>query len=172
MSRGGTVDEEASDDWWTLISLTRPRDAYPHFLANKRRIEALLRAGHSMYRVWDAYRKGSLPFPASYETFRTYCVKHGLSGLRRAALSPDAAGEGAPGLGGIGHGGVCEPWRGVGDARSGRVESVGVGCETRGARREARVSCVETETAVLARRINPESRDAPSAGAQGPAAHH
>jgi len=73
-----------------MISLTRPRDAYPHFLANKAEIEALLRAGHTMHRVWEAYREASPPFPATYETFRTYCVKHGLSKLRNAAISVQA----------------------------------------------------------------------------------
>ena len=80
-------------EWWKLISLTRPRDAYPHFLANKAEIEALLRAGHTMHRVWEAYREASSPFPATYETFRTYCVKHGLSKLRNGPiLRPPAAG--------------------------------------------------------------------------------
>jgi hypothetical protein len=58
----------------------------------------LLRAGHTMHRVWEAYRQASLPFPATYETFRTYCVKHGLSMLRngpivgpRAACGTEAA---------------------------------------------------------------------------------
>ena len=76
-----------------MISLTRPRDAYPHFLANKAEIEALLRAGHTMHRVWEAYRQASPPFPATYETFRTYCVKHGLSKLRNRPISalPEAA---------------------------------------------------------------------------------
>ena len=76
-----------------MISLTRPLDAYPHFLANKAEIEALLRAGHTMHRVWDAYRQASPPFPATYETFRTYCVKHGLSKLRTRPISapPEAA---------------------------------------------------------------------------------
>ena len=74
-------------EWWKLISLTRPRDAYPHFLANKPEIEALLRAGHTMHRVWEAYRQASPPFPATYETFRTYCGKHGLSGLRNLPIT-------------------------------------------------------------------------------------
>jgi len=63
-------------------SPTLPRDAYPYFLACKPEIETLLRAGHTMYRVWEAYRDASPPFPATYETFRTYCGKHGLAGLR------------------------------------------------------------------------------------------
>jgi hypothetical protein len=79
-----------------MISLTRPRDAYPHFLANKVEIEALLRAGYTMHRVWEAYREASQPFPATYETFRTYCVKHGLSKLRNGRISaPPAASEAA-----------------------------------------------------------------------------
>ena len=45
-----------------------------------------------MYRVWEAYRKTSPPFPATYETFRTYCSKHGLSGLRNAPI-PQGASE-------------------------------------------------------------------------------
>jgi hypothetical protein len=76
----------ARAEWWKLISLTRPRDAYPHFLTNKPEIEALLRAGHTMHRVWEAYREASPPFPATYETFRTYCGKHGLSGLRNLPI--------------------------------------------------------------------------------------
>ena len=77
-----------------MISLTRPRDAYPHFLANKAQIEALLRAGHTMHRVWEAYRQASPPFPATYETFRTYCVRHGLSKLRNGPISaPPATAE-------------------------------------------------------------------------------
>ena len=63
-------------------SPTLPRDAYPYFLACRPEIETLLRAGHTMYRVWEAYRDASPPFPATYETFRTYCGKHGLAGLR------------------------------------------------------------------------------------------
>ena len=74
------------------ISLSRPRDAYPYFLARKAEIEALLRAGHAMYRVWEAYRGAKPPFPATYETFRTYCHKHGLAGLRRTpALLSDSS---------------------------------------------------------------------------------
>ena len=80
-------------EWWKLILLTRPRDAYPHFLASRVEIEALLRAGHTMHRVWEAYRQASPPFPATYETFRTYCVKLGLSKLRNGPISapPEAA---------------------------------------------------------------------------------
>jgi len=63
-------------------SPTLPRNAYPYFLACKPEIERLLRAGHTMYQVWEAYRGASPPFPATYETFRTYCGKHGLAGLR------------------------------------------------------------------------------------------
>jgi hypothetical protein len=73
-------------EWWKLISLTRPRDAYPHFLASRAEIEALLRAGHTMHRVWEAYGQASPPFPATYETFRTYCVKLGLSKLRNGPI--------------------------------------------------------------------------------------
>ncbi len=69
-----------------MISLIRPRDAYPHFLANKAEVEALLRAGHTMHRVWEAYRQASSPFPATYETFRTYCVKLGFSKLRNGPI--------------------------------------------------------------------------------------
>jgi hypothetical protein len=84
-------NDERRAEWWKLISLIRPRDAYPHFLANKAEVEALLRAGHTMYRVWEAYRQASPPFPATYETFRTYCVKHGLSKLRNGpTLGPPA----------------------------------------------------------------------------------
>ena len=81
------------------ISLAQPRDAYPYFLACKPEIETLLRAGHTMCRVWEACREASPPFPATYETFRTYCVKHGLSNLRNGPiLRPPAAGgtEAAP----------------------------------------------------------------------------
>ncbi|MBT8470143.1 MAG: TraK family protein [Deltaproteobacteria bacterium] len=60
----------------------QPRDAYPYFLACKPEIETLLRAGHTMYRVWEAYRDASPPFPATYETFRRYCGKHGLTSRR------------------------------------------------------------------------------------------
>lgn len=100
MTTNNLRNDGARTEWWELISLTRPRDAYPHFLANKAEIEALLRAGHTMRRVWEAYRKASPPFPASYETFRTYCGKHGLSGLRRAAVSvsPPEAGKVAASL--------------------------------------------------------------------------
>ncbi len=69
-------NDERRAEWWKLILLTRPRDAFPHFLASRAEIEALLRAGHTMHRVWEAYRQASPPFPATYETFRTYCVKH------------------------------------------------------------------------------------------------
>ena len=89
-----TSNSSARAEWWKLISLTRPRDAYPHFLANKPEIEALLRAGQTMHRVWEAYREASPPFPATYETFRTYCGKHGLSGLRNLPIpagSPEAS---------------------------------------------------------------------------------
>jgi hypothetical protein len=79
-------NDERRAEWWKLISLIRPRDAYPHFLANKAEVEALLRAGHTMHRVWEAYRQASPPFPATYETFRTYCVKHGLSKLRSGPI--------------------------------------------------------------------------------------
>jgi hypothetical protein len=79
-------NDERRAEWWKLISLIRPRDAYPHFLANKAEVEALLRAGHKMHRVWEAYRQASPPFPATYETFRTYCVKHGLSKLRSGPI--------------------------------------------------------------------------------------
>ena len=86
-------NNERRAEWWKLISLTRPRDAYPHFLASRAEIEALLRAGHTMHRVWEAYRQASPPFPATYETFRTYCVKLGLSKLRNGPISapPEAA---------------------------------------------------------------------------------
>ena len=87
VSTRNPADERARTEWWKMISLTRPRDAYPHFLANKAEIEKLLRAGHTMYRVWEAYRKATPPFPATYETFRTYCGKHGLSRLREASFS-------------------------------------------------------------------------------------
>ena len=73
-------------------SPTLPRDAYPYFLACKPEIERLLRAGHTMYRVWEAYRKASPPFPATYETFRTYCGKHGLAGLRYRQLPATPSG--------------------------------------------------------------------------------
>jgi hypothetical protein len=75
------------------ISLAQPRNAYPYFLACKPEIETLLRAGHTMHRVWEAYRQASPPFPATYETFRTYCVKLGLSKLRNGPISapPEAA---------------------------------------------------------------------------------
>jgi len=79
-------NDERRSEWWKLISLIRPRDAYPHFLANRAEVEALLRAGHTMHRVWEAYRQASPPFPATYETFRTYCVKHGLSKLRNGPI--------------------------------------------------------------------------------------
>jgi len=86
-------NNERRAQWWKLILLTRPRDAYPHFLASRVEIEALLRAGHTMHRVWEAYRQASPPFPATYETFRTYCVKHGLSKLRNGPIwaTPEAA---------------------------------------------------------------------------------
>ena len=86
-------NNERRAKWWKLILLTRPRDAYPHFLASRVEIEALLRAGHTMHRVWEAYRQASPPFPATYETFRTYCVKLGLSKLRNGPISapPEAA---------------------------------------------------------------------------------
>jgi hypothetical protein len=71
-------------------SLAQPRDAYPYFLACKPEIETLLRAGHTMYRVWEAYRGASPPFPATYETFRTYCGKHGLAGLRNPQANATA----------------------------------------------------------------------------------
>jgi len=73
------------------ISLAQPRDAYPYFLACKPEIETLLRAGHTMCRVWEAYRSASPPFPASYETFRRYCTKHSLAGLRKAPPTPPEA---------------------------------------------------------------------------------
>ncbi|MBT8468599.1 MAG: TraK family protein, partial [Deltaproteobacteria bacterium] len=57
-------------------------DAYPYFLACKSEIETLLRSGHTMYRVWEAYRGASPPFVATYETFRRYCGRHGLTGRR------------------------------------------------------------------------------------------
>jgi len=38
------------------ISLAQPRDAYPYFVACRPDIETLLRAGHTMCRVWEAYR--------------------------------------------------------------------------------------------------------------------
>ena len=79
-------NNERRAEWWKLILLTRPRDAYPHFLASRVEIEALLRAGHTMHRVWEAYRQASPPFPATYETFRTYCVKLGLSKLRNGPI--------------------------------------------------------------------------------------
>jgi len=88
VSTRDTPNNGSRTEWWKTISLTRPRDAYPHFLANKAEIEALLRAGHTMHRVWEAYRQASPPFPATYETFRTYCVKHGLSKLRHRPISP------------------------------------------------------------------------------------
>ena len=72
-------------------SPTLPRDAYPYFLACKPEIETLLRGGHTMHRVWEAYRAASPPFPATYETFRTYCGKHGLAGLRYKELPAKAA---------------------------------------------------------------------------------
>ena len=92
-------NNERRAEWWKLILLTRPRDAYPHFLASRVEIEALLRAGHTMHRVWEAYRQASPPFPATYETFRTYCVKLGLSKPRNGPiLGPPDAGrtEAAP----------------------------------------------------------------------------
>ena len=73
------------------ISLAQPRDAYPYFLACKPEIETLLRAGHTMCRVWAAYRSASPPFPASYETFRRYCTKHGLAGFRKALPTPNTS---------------------------------------------------------------------------------
>jgi hypothetical protein len=73
------------------ISLARPRDAYPYFVLCKPEIEALLRAGHTMCRVWKAYRSASPPFPASYETFRRYCNKHALAGLRKTPLAATAS---------------------------------------------------------------------------------
>ena len=75
-------------------SPTLPRDAYPYFLACKPEIETLLRGGHTMHRVWEAYRAASPPFPATYETFRTYCGKHGLAGLRYKEPPPTAPGPG------------------------------------------------------------------------------
>ncbi|MBW1906033.1 MAG: hypothetical protein JRJ24_12130 [Deltaproteobacteria bacterium] len=75
MSSRTPSNDERRAEWWKLISLTRPRDAFPHFLASRAEIEALLRAGHTMHRVWEAYRQASPPFPATYETFRTYCVR-------------------------------------------------------------------------------------------------
>ena len=99
VSTRSTSNNGARAEWWKLISLTRPRDAYPHFLANKAEIEALLRAGHTMHRVWEAYREASPPFPATYETFRTYCGKHGLSKLRDGPILGPPAGatpEAAP----------------------------------------------------------------------------
>jgi hypothetical protein len=86
VSTGTPSNDERRAEWWKLILLTRPRDAYPHFLASRVEIEALLRAGHTMHRVWEAYRQASPPFPATYETFRTYCVKLGLSKLRNAPI--------------------------------------------------------------------------------------
>ncbi len=79
-------NNERRAEWWKLILLTRPRDAFPHFLASRAEIEALLHAGHTMHRVWEAYRQASPPFPATYETFRTYCVKLGLSKLRNGPI--------------------------------------------------------------------------------------
>ncbi|MBW1905845.1 MAG: hypothetical protein JRJ24_11155 [Deltaproteobacteria bacterium] len=75
------------------ISLAQPRDAYPYFVACRPEIETLLRAGHTMCRVWEAYRSASPPFPASYETFRRYCTKHGLAGLRKAPLAVTTSGS-------------------------------------------------------------------------------
>jgi hypothetical protein len=79
-------NDERRAQWWKLIALTRPRDANPHFHASRVEIEALLRAGHTMHRVWEAYRRASPPFPATYETSRTYCVKVGLSKLRNGPI--------------------------------------------------------------------------------------
>ena len=79
------------------ISLARPRDAYPYFLACRPEIETLLRAGHTMCRVWEAYRSASPPFPASYETFRRYCGKHGLAGLRKAPPTVTTSESALPG---------------------------------------------------------------------------
>jgi len=79
------------------ISLAQPRDAYPYFVACRPEIETLLRAGYTMCRVWEAYRSASPPFPASYETFRRYCSKHGLAGLRKAPLTVTASESALPG---------------------------------------------------------------------------
>ena len=51
-----------------------------------------------MRRVWEAYRQASPPFPATYETFRTYCVKHGLSKLRYPTISEPAESTPTPAL--------------------------------------------------------------------------
>jgi hypothetical protein len=78
-------------------SLAQPRDAYPYFLVCKPEIETLVRAGHTMCRVWEEYRSASPPFPASYETFRRYCNKHGLAGLRKAPPTVTASESALPG---------------------------------------------------------------------------